>query len=346
MALLALGLAAIEAVNVARAYVGGESLYAQAQKDAVISLHRYVSSGDPADFDDFTAAMQKPLGDFEVRGRLLCCQTFIEGSSLARKLRAARFSEAEIRPWVEELLDILEHVHGRRIVHRDVKPDNVIIDPAGRAHLVDFGAARAMDAVEQEVEPTVAGTPGFMPPEQMRGEIRPQSDLFGVGKLALGQRGLTIAQDGLEPLLRERWLEQLARGTQQLAELRAGRAGLAQLNHQHLGQASRVSAGARDTLLHRGQRGEQLRRHRHAAQRPPRFGRSVVGSGRNLGPVAPVSYPSARRRTILLAEHDKAPLSVAAARQHHLTGGQRDVRMIGSRVGQKPGPGFGAPLAL
>ena len=62
------GLAAIEAVNVARAYVGGESLYAQAQKAAVISLHRYVSSAAPAAFDDFTAAMQRPLGDFQARG--------------------------------------------------------------------------------------------------------------------------------------------------------------------------------------------------------------------------------------------------------------------------------------
>jgi len=70
MAILALGLVAIEAVNIARAYVSGESLYAQAQKDAVISLHRYVTSGDPADFDDFTAAMQKPLGDFYARQAL------------------------------------------------------------------------------------------------------------------------------------------------------------------------------------------------------------------------------------------------------------------------------------
>jgi len=131
----------------------------------------------------------KPLGDFEVRGRLLCCQTFVAGSSLARKLRAARFVEAEIRAWAEEMLDILEHVHGRRIVHRDVKPDNVIIDPTGRAHLVDFGAARSMDAVAHEPEPTVAGTPGFMPPEQVRGEVRAESDLFGLGKLGLAALG-------------------------------------------------------------------------------------------------------------------------------------------------------------
>jgi PAS domain S-box-containing protein len=70
MAILGLGLVAIEVVNIARAYVSGESHYAQAQKDAVISLHRYVGSGDPTDFDDFTAAIQKPLGDFMARQAL------------------------------------------------------------------------------------------------------------------------------------------------------------------------------------------------------------------------------------------------------------------------------------
>jgi PAS domain S-box-containing protein len=70
IAILALGLVAIEAVNIARAYVGGESFYAQSQKEAVISLHRYVRSGEQADFDDFTAAMQKPLGDRMARQAL------------------------------------------------------------------------------------------------------------------------------------------------------------------------------------------------------------------------------------------------------------------------------------
>ncbi|HEX9447889.1 MAG TPA: PAS domain-containing sensor histidine kinase [Dongiaceae bacterium] len=70
MAILGLGLVAIEAVNVARAYVGGEALYSQAQKDAVISLHRYAVSGEEDDYDDFVAALKKPIGDFLARQAL------------------------------------------------------------------------------------------------------------------------------------------------------------------------------------------------------------------------------------------------------------------------------------
>src|SRR5262245_20089622 len=190
----------------------------------------------------------KPLGDFEVRGRLFSCQAFVEGSSLARKLRAARFAEAEIRPWVEELLDILEHVHGRRIVHRDVKPDNVIIDPTGRAHLVDFGAARPMDSAEQEIEPTVAGTPGFMPPEQVRGEIRPQSDLFGLGKLALAALGDGAASPQfrrfLARLTRDDWRARPATCAQ-ARTLLAPRA----TNRRPLVVAAAVAVGVAGTVL-------------------------------------------------------------------------------------------------
>jgi len=190
----------------------------------------------------------KPLGDFEVRGRLFCCQTFVEGSSLARKLRAARFAEAEIRPWVEELLDILEHVHGRRIVHRDVKPDNVIIDPTGRAHLVDFGAARPMDSAEQEIEPTVAGTPGFMPPEQVRGEVRPQSDLFGLGKLALAALGDGAASPRfrrpLTRLTRDDWRARPASCAEARALLAAPAA-----NRRPLVVAAALAVGVAGTVL-------------------------------------------------------------------------------------------------
>ncbi|HVJ42820.1 MAG TPA: ATP-binding protein [Dongiaceae bacterium] len=70
MAILGLGLAAIEAVDIARAYVNGETHYAQGQKSAVISLHRYVRSGEALDFADFVDSMRKPLGDYAARQAL------------------------------------------------------------------------------------------------------------------------------------------------------------------------------------------------------------------------------------------------------------------------------------
>jgi|GEM_PF-1978956 len=70
MAIIGLGVMAIKAVDIARAYVNGESHYAQGQKSAVISLHRYIRSGEEEDFNDFVANLQKPLGDFAARQAL------------------------------------------------------------------------------------------------------------------------------------------------------------------------------------------------------------------------------------------------------------------------------------
>jgi PAS domain S-box-containing protein len=70
IAILGLGLVAIEAVNVARAYVGGEGLYSRAQKGAVISLHRYAVSGEEDDYDDFVLSLKIPIGDFMARQAL------------------------------------------------------------------------------------------------------------------------------------------------------------------------------------------------------------------------------------------------------------------------------------
>ena len=123
-------------------------------------------------------------GNFEVGPRVLHCQTLVAGRSLARQLRGARMTPAEVTRLADELLQVLDYLHGRDVVHRDVKPDNVVIAGDGSAHLVDFGAARRLHAAEQQdPEPTVVGTPGYMAPEQTRGEAIPQSDLYALGRL-------------------------------------------------------------------------------------------------------------------------------------------------------------------
>ena len=82
----------------------------------------------------------RALGDFEVGSRVLHCQTMVPGHSLTRRLRGARMTAPEVSQLAEELLEILDYLHTRDVVHRDVKPDNVVIAD-GHAHLVDFGGS-------------------------------------------------------------------------------------------------------------------------------------------------------------------------------------------------------------
>lgn len=85
--------------------------------------------------------------------------------------------------WVRDAARALEFAHGQGIVHRDMKPSNVMIDPDGRAFLLDFGIARPLrrGATVTQTDMLV-GTPAFMSPEQARGRrVDARSDVYGLG---------------------------------------------------------------------------------------------------------------------------------------------------------------------
>jgi len=113
----------------------------------------------------------------------------VEGESLADRLeRAGPLSPAEAVPIARQLADALAHCHAHGILHRDLKPDNVLLDGEGRARLTDFGLAHDLEASLERSRLTVAGrllgTPGFWPPEQAGVDLEaigPRSDVFGLG---------------------------------------------------------------------------------------------------------------------------------------------------------------------
>jgi tRNA A-37 threonylcarbamoyl transferase component Bud32 len=109
----------------------------------------------------------------------------VDGESLAARLaRDGPLPEREAASIGTDLADALYHAHMRGVIHRDLKPGNVLIDRAGRARLADFGIARSLAESAERLTQTgsVMGTLRYMAPEQLTGgEIGPRTDLYGLG---------------------------------------------------------------------------------------------------------------------------------------------------------------------
>ncbi|MDO8420363.1 MAG: serine/threonine-protein kinase, partial [Rubrivivax sp.] len=109
---------------------------------------------------------------------------FVRGRELGQAFAAGEtFSLEEAVRIMGELLDALAYAHEHGIVHRDVKPANVMIDNAGRVKLTDFGVARVADTNQDRTLPgTMVGTPSYMAPEQILGlAVGSRADIFGAG---------------------------------------------------------------------------------------------------------------------------------------------------------------------
>lgn len=114
--------------------------------------------------------------------RLYLVQEFVDGMSLADLVDRRRFNEAQAERIAREVLLILDYLHSLspRVVHRDVKPANLIQKPDGTLVLVDFDAARDLDRNVTH-RATMVGTFGYMPPEQLGGTVDVTSDLYALG---------------------------------------------------------------------------------------------------------------------------------------------------------------------
>jgi serine/threonine protein kinase len=115
-------------------------------------------------------------------------QQLAPGKPLTAWVQAGwRGTEAEVRDIASQLLEILQylHQHAPPLIHRDLKPHNIIRNDDGRVFLVDFGAVQAVYNNTLLKGSTVAGTFGYMAPEQFRGLAVPPSDLYGLGATSL-----------------------------------------------------------------------------------------------------------------------------------------------------------------
>ncbi|MDZ8054950.1 MAG: protein kinase domain-containing protein [Aulosira sp. ZfuVER01] len=134
---------------------------------------------------------------------LFLVQDYVEGQTYnsllnTRQQQGLRFTEAEIRQLLQQILPVLEYIHSLGVIHRDISPDNLILRKLDQLPvLIDFGGVKQVVATvaSQYYEPGVVGSPpaatllgkvGFAPPEQMQtGLVSPHSDLYALAATML-----------------------------------------------------------------------------------------------------------------------------------------------------------------
>jgi len=169
------------AIKVIRPNLAGTELYMESFRNEGIALAKLRHPGIV------------PIYDIRERGGLIYyVMPFVEGTSLEARMSRAKLPPCESRRIISELTDALAAAHRVKMVHLDIKPDNVFLEgDLQKVLLMDFGIATAItDQIEEASGGPVVGTPAYMSPEQAQGlpEIDHRSDIYSIG--ALGYRML------------------------------------------------------------------------------------------------------------------------------------------------------------
>jgi serine/threonine protein kinase len=126
-------------------------------------------------FTDNHAAYNRP----EDEKRHYLTMEFIRGEDLEQIAeREGRIDERRVLEWADQICDVLDYLHDKGLIYRDMKPSNVMIERGGGVKVVDFGIAKLFKPTERG---TQIGTPGYAPPEQYQGLATPQSDVYALG---------------------------------------------------------------------------------------------------------------------------------------------------------------------
>ncbi|MDZ8085227.1 MAG: protein kinase [Nostoc sp. DedQUE12b] len=142
--------------------------------------------------DNIHNQVPKLFAHFEENGEFYLVQEFIDGHDLSKEIIAGQpWGEAEVKKLLTDVLEVLVFIHQQSIIHRDIKPQNIMRrHQDGKIVLIDFGAVKEIKCLETNTQGLVTssiliGTNGYMPNEQANGKPKLSSDVYAVGMLGI-----------------------------------------------------------------------------------------------------------------------------------------------------------------
>jgi len=121
----------------------------------------------------------------EEGGQSYFVMRYMSGGSLSSMLEKGKFSLQDTARIIERVALALDHAHSQGIIHRDIKPDNILFDSQNNPYISDFGVAKITEAAYSATQDgRIIGTPGYMSPEQANGQkVDRRSDIYGMGAM-------------------------------------------------------------------------------------------------------------------------------------------------------------------
>ncbi len=177
--------------------VAVKRLHADSPVDVELRFNREAKLGASLNHPNLVSVFDTATDDEGV----LIVMEYVEGEPLSRMLRRGPLRPEEVSAMVRDLGDALDHAHAQGVIHRDVKPSNVLIREDGLTKLADLGIATASDGTKITRSGTVLGTAAYMAPEQLDGRrAGPAVDVYALAAISFEALSGNRPREGRTPM--------------------------------------------------------------------------------------------------------------------------------------------------